>query len=102
MLATDDPGVSRTSLTGELVRAVTVQGLPYAQLKMMVRASLTAAFVPGDSLWTSAGPPHLVAACTGASPGARPSAACSAFLATSERARLQWKLEDQLAAFEAE
>lgn len=100
MLATDDAGVSRSSLTGELTRAVTAQGLGYAQLKAMARASLTAAFVPGPSLWTAAGAPHRVDACAGAAP--RRSNACAAFLATSERARLQWQLEQQLATFESE
>jgi len=73
----------------------------YAQLKAFVRQSLTAAFVPGASLWAAAGPPTLVAPCAGGMASAPP-AACAAFLATSERARLQWKLETQLAAFEAE
>jgi adenosine deaminase len=109
MLATDDAGVSRSSLTGELVRAVTVQGLRYPQLKAMVRTSLTAAFVPGASLWAAAPaaagpapPPRLVEACAGGVTAGPPPAPCAAFLATSERARLQWKLEQQLAAFEAE
>lgn len=100
-LATDDAGVSRTSLTGELVRAVAVQGLRYPQLKALARNSLSAAFVSGPSLWAPAGAPHLVAAC--AAGVAWPlSPACTAFLAGSARARLQWKLEQQLAAFEAE
>jgi len=108
MLATDDAGVSRSSLTGEFARAVAVQGLTYPQLKALARASLTAAFVPGPSLWAQAAPPRMVDACAGSamaprpSHPSRPSEACSAFLETSERARLQWKLEQQLAAFEAE
>ena len=101
VIATDDPGVSRTSLTSELARAVAVQGVTYAQLKAFVRQSLTAAFVPGASLWAAGGPPTLVAPCAGGVTAAPP-AACAAFLATSERARLQWQLETQLAAFEAE
>ena len=103
-LATDDAGVSRSSLTGELVRAVAVQGLTYPQIKALVRSSLSVAFVPGASLWTAEGPPHRVADCAGeaaASPEPRPGR-CAAFLAGSERARLQWKLEGQLGAFEAE
>jgi adenosine deaminase len=104
-IATDDAGVSRSSLTGELVRAVTVQGLRYPQLKAMARASLTAAFVPGASLWAAApapgAQPALADACAGGVT-ASPAPACAAFLAASERARLQWKLEQQLAAFEAE
>lgn len=98
-LATDDAGVSRSSLTGEMVRAVTVQHVTYAELKTMVRASLTAAFVPGASLW--AAPGKLADACAAGVSDA-PSAPCAALLAGSERARLQWKLEQQLAAFEAQ
>jgi len=102
MLATDDAGVSRSSLTGEFTRAVAVQGLTYPQLKALARTSLTAAFVPGASLWAEAPPPRMIDACAGSATAPKPSAACSAFLATSARARLQWKLEQQLAAFEAE
>ncbi len=102
-LATDDPGVSRSSLTGEYQRAVTVQGLTYPQLKAMARRGLEAAFVPGASLWTSLDAARPVDACPlSAASAARPSEACSAFLASSQRARLSWKLETQLAAFEAE
>jgi adenosine deaminase len=101
-LATDDAGVSRSSLTGEYARAVAVQGLTYPQLKAIARRSLTAAFVPGESLWGSAAPPHAVAACEGPLGAERPSAACSQFLASSQRARLQWVLEGQLAAFEGD
>jgi hypothetical protein len=97
VLATDDAGVSRSSLTGELVRAVTVQGLGYPELKAMARRSLTAAFLPGPSLWAS--PKTPVAACS-APAGSRPSPACSAFLASSPRAALEWQLEGQLEAFE--
>ena len=101
-LATDDAGVARSSLTGEFARAVAVQGLTYPQLKALARASLTAAFVPGPSLWAPAAAPHMIEACAGSATAPRPSGACSAFLATSERARLQWKLEQQLAAFESQ
>ena len=98
-LSTDDAGVSRSSLTGELIRAVTVQGLRYPQLKAMARNSLTAAFVPGDSLW--AAPGQRVAACSDLVD--RPETpACHAFLLASERARLQWKLEQQFVAYESE
>jgi hypothetical protein len=99
VLATDDAGVSRSSLTGELVRAVVVQGLTYPQLKAIARQSLTAAFIAGASLWAPGGPPALVEPCA-AGVTAAPSPRCAAFLATSERARLQWTLETQLAAFE--
>jgi adenosine deaminase len=73
-----------------------VQHVTYAELKTMVRASVTAAFVPGASLWAQPG--KLVDACAAVTDA--PAPACAAFLAGSERARLQWKLEQQLAAFE--
>ena len=102
MLATDDAGVSRSSLTGEFARAVAVQGLSYPQIKALARESLSAAFVSGPSLWAQAAPPRMVEVCADSALTPRPSEDCSAFLATSERARLQWKLEQQLTAFESE
>jgi adenosine deaminase len=106
-LATDDPGVSRSSLTGEYQRAITVQGLTYPQIKTMARRSLEAAFVPGASLWASFEEARPAGGCVlpeAPQPGGVPqgSEACSAYLAASPRARLQWKLEGQLAAFEAQ
>ena len=44
-LATDDEGVSRSSITREYERAVEEHGLDYATLKAMARNSLTFAFV---------------------------------------------------------
>ena len=54
-LATDDEGVSRSSMTGELTRAVVTQGVDYLALKAMVRNSIEHAFVPGESLWQAPG-----------------------------------------------
>ena len=80
-LATDDAGVSRGSLTGEYTRAVAAQGITYPQLKAMARRSLTAAFVPGASLWASPDALHPVDACAGAVGGVRP----------CPRARRSWR-----------
>jgi adenosine deaminase len=111
VLATDDAGVSRSSLTGEYARAVAVQGITYPQLKAMARRSLTAAFVPGASLWASGASgasgasvdsARAVEACAGPLGAEHPPDACAQLLASSERARLQWTLEGQLAAFEAD
>jgi hypothetical protein len=63
VLSTDDEGVSRIDLTNEYLRAVTEQGLNYADLKAAARASLEYAFLPGASLW--AAPRTPVAACAG-------------------------------------
>jgi len=93
VLSTDDEGVSRIDLTNEYLRAVTEQGLTYADLKAAARASLEHAFLPGPSLWAS--PRAPVAAC------AKPGPACEAFLAGSRKATAQWRLEREFDAFEA-
>ncbi len=97
-LATDDQGVSRSSMALEYVRAVRDQHVNYRQLKTMARQSLEHAFLPGDSLWSSLGNVEMVAACTPLAEIA--SAACQQFLETSQRASLQWRLEQRLLAFE--
>jgi adenosine deaminase len=93
--------VSRSDISGEYLRAVQDQGLGYAELKRMARASLEHAFVEGASLWTGPRMGARVAACARdvAGRGAR-SAGCDAFLASSAKARLQMRLEDAYAAFE--
>jgi adenosine deaminase len=111
-LSTDDEGVSRIDLTHEYVRAVETYGLRYADLKQMVRTSIEHSFLPGASLWREQDDfAHPVAACgasgdngEGASAralGAKPSAACAAFLNSSEKAQQEWELERRFAAFEA-
>lgn len=92
VLSTDDEGVSRIDLTNEYLRAVTEQGLGYADLKAAARASLEYAFLPGASLWAS--PRAPVAACAKAGP------ACDTFLAGSRKAAAQWRLEREFEAFE--
>ncbi|CAN5474077.1 adenosine deaminase [soil metagenome] len=92
VLSTDDEGVSRIDLTNEYLRAATEQGLRYADLKALARASLDVAFLPGDSLRAWAGAP--VTACVKAGK------TCEAFLAKSPKATAQWRLERAFEAFE--
>lgn len=97
-LATDDQGVSRSSMAGEYARAVTDQGLDYRQLKTLARQSLEHSFLPGASLWEDVTTGTMVSACTPlADP---PSTACQTLLDGSERARMQWMLESRFRAFE--
>ena len=101
-LSTDDEGVSRIDLTHEFERAVRTYPLSYADLKTMVRNSLDYSFAGGDSLWASNAPYRVAAACAGVRVGqGDPPARCRALLDHSERAKLEWALEGQLAAFEA-
>lgn len=101
-IATDDEGVSRSSLSHEVALATTSWNLSYATLKTLVRNSLEYAFVSGASLWRDRDGFDAVAACAGDAPGANaPATGCASFLAGSEKARLQWQLEADLRAFEA-
>ncbi len=100
-LATDDEGVSRSEMTAEYLRAVEDQQLGYQDLKAMARTSLEYAFIPGASLWRDARRFLPANECSGGALGQMtPASGCQAFLASSEKARLQWELERQFAAFE--
>lgn len=102
-LATDDEGVSRSEISREFLRAAEEQGLGYVQLKTMARNSLQYAFLPGESLWSDAKRFVPVAQCAKDIPvKARLSGGCQQYLAQSERASLQWKLEEELRAFESQ
>jgi adenosine deaminase/adenosine deaminase CECR1 len=99
-LATDDEGVSRIDLTHEYLRAALAYDLGYHDLKTMARNSLEHSFLPGPSLWQPKAF-EVIEACARDSAGAaNPSRACSEFLASSERAREQWRLEAEFADFE--
>ncbi len=112
-LSTDDEGVSRSDMSHEYLRAVEEQGLDYPTLKRMARSSLEHGFVEGASLWKDRRAFRPIAACAGApgagsqatgAPGAvvasAPGPACEAVLRTSEKARLEWALEQAFARFE--
>jgi hypothetical protein len=103
-LATDDQGVSRSSMAGEYKRAALDQHLDYRQLKTLARNSLEHAFLPGPSLWATIAPFAPVSACAATATmgiGDPPSSECSAFLQTSERATIQWSLEHNFLVFES-
>jgi adenosine deaminase len=100
-LSTDDEGVSRIDLTNEYMRAVTEQGLTYAQLKQSARASLEHSFLAGESVWSA---PDRYTAMRGGCvvSSTTPSTACSAFLKSSDKATQQYELERRFRVFEAE
>ncbi|HVF67089.1 MAG TPA: hypothetical protein VM914_05480 [Pyrinomonadaceae bacterium] len=102
-LATDDEGVARSEITREYLKAAEEHALGYVQLKTMARNSLNYAFVPGASLWADAKRFTPAAQCAGDAPGGSPTSnACKQFLASSEKARLQWQLESEFKSFEGE
>jgi len=102
-LSTDDEGVSRIDLTHEYVGAVQTFGLGYRDLKQMIRASLEHSFLPGPSLWNSQDVfTRTAAPCAHESNRSdKPSASCSDFLKSSEKASQQWELERRFRAFES-
>lgn len=95
-LATDDEGVSRSDLTHEYLRALETYNLSYIDLKHMARESIEHSFLPGASLWTDSQETQEVPQCAGTSD----SAPCKKFLDADEKARMQWKLEQEFDAFE--
>lgn len=102
-LATDDQGVSRSSMAGEYARGALEQKLTYRQLKTMARRSLEHAFLPGASMWTAVADGAPVAECVRTATmglGDTPNAGCKAFLDASEKATMQWELERRFLAFE--
>jgi adenosine deaminase len=99
-LATDDEGVSRSEISREYLKAAIEQELGYLQLKTMARTSLQFAFIPGASLWSDAKTFRPAAPCAADRAGQNASQSCQQFLATSEKARLQWELEKEFKEFE--
>ncbi|WP_030676725.1 adenosine deaminase [Streptomyces rimosus] len=105
VLATDDPGISRSDISSEYRFAATTYGLRYRELKDLARASLEHAFLPGRGLWADRGNGargyELSAPCRKNRPGAGPpQTACKRFLAKNLKAALEWKQEAAFARFE--
>jgi hypothetical protein len=95
-IATDDEGVSRTHLTQEYQRAVLTYGLRYADLKNIVRNSIEYSFLPGASYWSDGSYLAPLKVCAISSQ----SQACRRFLEGSEKARVQFDLENRFRRFE--
>jgi hypothetical protein len=102
-LATDDEGVARSEISLEFLKAAEDQGLGYLQLKTMARNSLHYAFISGESLWSDARKFVPVVQCARDVQDMKlTSNTCRQLFAASEKARLQWQLEQGFNAFERE
>ena len=103
-LATDDEGVSRSEISREFLKAAQEQGLGYLQLKGMARNSLQYAFIGGGSLWRNDERGNSLVPVTqcvvDVASRKLTTNSCRQYLATSEKARLQWRLEEDFNAFE--
>src|SRR6185436_20660911 len=99
-LATDDEGVSRSEISREYLRAVQDQGLGYLQLKMMARNSLQYSFISGAGLWSDARKFVPVKQCAADVAAMKLSSnGCQQYVNSSEKARLQWQLEEEFRKF---
>jgi adenosine deaminase len=96
-LSTDDEGILRADLTQQFLRAVVTYGLTYLQVKTLVRNSLEYSFLPGASYWKD---DRYISPNESCPSGVR-TEKCKAFLASSEKARLQQDLDDRFVLFEA-
>jgi adenosine deaminase len=99
-LSTDDEGVNRSDMTHEYLRAVSDFHLSYTELKRMTRQSLEHSFLPGATLWASTKPVFVPVKVCEPDFAGKPTHACSEFLAESQRASEQWKLEGEFVKFE--
>lgn len=100
-LATDDEGVSRSEISREYLRAAQDQGLGYLPLKTMARNSLEYAFIAGSSLWSDGRRFVSVTQCQQDIAVMKlTSTACRQYVDGSEKAKLQWKLEEDFREFE--
>jgi adenosine deaminase len=101
-LAADDEGVLRIDLTNEYVRAALTYPLDYADFKALSRNALAYGFLPGERLIADPRTGRRVAACEGSAlEPERATAACRAWLARSEKGRLEAELERRFGVFEA-
>ncbi|MEH6583633.1 MAG: hypothetical protein V7754_16980, partial [Halioglobus sp.] len=99
-LSTDDEGVSRIDLTHEYQRATQSYDLSYDDLKELSRNALAYSFLPGDSLFVDVPAVKRVKACGRDKVFRDLSTACQTFLNGSEKARMQWDLEERFKVFE--
>ena len=101
-LSTDDEGVARIDLTHEYVRATRSYDLSYDYLKELSRNSLAYSFLAGESLFADIPTARKVKACARDKFDRPLSGSCREFIAGSEKAQLQWQLEQRFVKFEAE
>jgi adenosine deaminase len=102
-LATDDEGVARSEISREFLKAAEDHGLGYVQLKTMARTSLQFAFIAGGSLWSDGRKFVPVPQCAKDFSTVKLSSSdCKQYVASSEKAKLQWKLEEEFRSFESQ
>ncbi len=97
-LASDDEGISRIDLSNEYQRAAQDYGLGYPELKVLARNSIHYAFLSGNSLWSDNSYRQMKTC--GNADFLEATSACKQFLNANDKARVEWKLEQQFRVFE--
>jgi adenosine deaminase len=103
VLATDDPGIMRTSLTEQYRQAAQdYPQLRYADLRTFNRNSLEFSFLTGASIWEDPGTYRRpVAACRGAAEGLDFDRCAGWARSQGDKARVEVELERRLRTFES-
>lgn len=101
-LSTDDAGILRIDLSHEYRRAVEETDADYADLASSARNALAFSFLAGEGLWADPGTYRRpTKACAGQLGAVEPRPGpCAALIASSDKAREQWRHERLLKAFE--
>jgi adenosine deaminase len=94
VLSSDDPGVSRNTLSHEYARAVKEHHLSLSDLIQISRNSLTYSLLPGESIWMDARRDKPLAVCAHFN-----SKSCEDFILEHPKALEQWRLERRISHF---
>lgn len=96
-----DGGLLRSGLSQEYLKASFEDDLGYADLKRIARDSLERSFLPGRSLWRNAERFTPVRQCErDVIIGRLLTSFCQDYLDSNRKAKLEWRLESELKAFE--
>ncbi len=94
VISSDDPGISRNSLSHEYFRAVEEHQLSLSELLAVNRNSLTYSLLPGQSLWENPKLLKIIPQCKQLD-----SKKCKLFISNQPKAKQQWLLEKNMADY---
>jgi adenosine deaminase len=94
VLSSDDPGVSRNTLSHDDVRAIREHGLSLNELIQLSRNSLTYSLLPGQSIWLDNQKAKPIPVCQNLN-----SKTCEDFILENPKALEQWRLERRFSHF---
>lgn len=94
VISSDDPGISRNTLSHEYYRAVSEHHLSLADLLQVNRNSVSYSMLQGASIWQNPENLKLVADCKELN-----SSSCLAFIAKNPKAKQGWLLEQKMLHF---